>query len=62
MSFNEHVTLRGGEIAGHDVHGGGFAGAVGPQQAVNTAVLHSEADIIDRGVFSVPKVQLFSVY
>ena len=31
---------------------------LGPQQAVNTAVLHSEADIIDRGVFSVTLGQM----
>ena len=58
MAVNGNGAARGRKIPGDHVHCGGFAGAVGPQQAVNTAVLHSEADIIDRGVFSVTLGQM----
>ena len=60
MAVNGNGAARGRKIPGDHVHCGGFAGAVGPQQAVNTAVLHSEADIIDRGVFSVTLGQLLA--
>ena len=58
MAVNGNGAARGRKIPGDHVHCGGFARAVGPQQAVNTAVLHSEADIIDRGVFSVTLGQM----
>ena len=61
MSFNEHVTLRGGEIAGHDVHGGGLAGAVGPQQAEDLAVLHRETQAVHRAAAAVELHKVFDL-
>ena len=46
MARHRHLSLRGGEVAGEDVHDGGLAGTVRPQQAVNDAVLHRERDVV----------------
>ena len=40
------LPLRGGKITGEDVHDGGLAGTVRPQQAVDDAVLHRERDVV----------------
>ena len=41
-----HLTLGGCQIAGEDIHNGGFARAVGPQQAVDLAVRHRKREIL----------------
>ena len=46
MARHRHLSLRGGEVAGEDVHDGGLAGTVRPQQAVDDAVLHRERDVV----------------
>ena len=54
-----HGAGRGRQIPRDDVHGGGFARAVGAQQAVDAAILHGEADIIHRDVAAVTLCQMF---
>ena len=41
-----HLALSGGKIAGKDIHNGGFARAVGSQQAVDLAVRHRKREIL----------------
>ena len=41
-----HLALGGCQIAGEDIHNGGFARAVGPQQAVDLAVRHRKREIL----------------
>ena len=41
-----HLALSGGKIAGKDIHNGGFARAVGPQQAVDLAIRHRKREIL----------------
>ena len=48
MAVDNDGAARRRKVAGDHVHGGGFARAVGPEQAVDAAVLHREADVIDR--------------
>ena len=61
VALDEHVSLRGGQIAGHDVHGGGLSGAVGPQQAEYLPVLHGKAQVIHRAVVPVPLYEIFDL-
>ena len=44
---DEHVTARGHQVAGHHLHGGGLAGAVGSQEADDLALLDVEGDVVD---------------
>ena len=41
-----YLALGGGQIAGKNIHNGGFARAVGPQQAVDLAVRHRKREIL----------------
>ena len=41
-----HLALGGGQIAGKDIHNGGFARAVGAKQAVDLAVRHRKREIL----------------
>ena len=46
VAVDADVTLGGGKASGHDVHGGGFARAVGPQEAVDLPVLDAEGEVV----------------
>ena len=50
--------LRGGEAAGHDIHGGGFSGAVGSQQPVNMPVPEREGQVVHGGEIPVALAQV----
>ena len=41
-----YLALGGRQIAGEDIHNGGFARAVGPQQTVDLAVRHRKREIL----------------
>ena len=43
---HRHLPTGGREIAGEDVHNGGFARAVGPQQTTDLAICHGKRDIV----------------
>ena len=43
-----HMAGSGRKAAGHNVHGGGLAGAVGPQKAVYMPFFNFEGDVVDR--------------
>ena len=51
-------AVRGRNVAGNNVHGGGLARAVGAEQAVDAAILHGEADVVHRGVAAVALCQM----
>ena len=58
VTVDPDSAAGGGQISGDDVHGGGLAGAVGPQQTVNAAIFHGEADVIHRAVVAVALCQV----
>ena len=58
MPRHFHGACRGGQVPGQDIHGGGFARAVGAEQAVDTAVLHGKADVVHRCVGAVSLCQM----
>ena len=43
---HRHLPTGGREIAGEDIHNGGFARAVGPQQTTDLAICHGKRDIV----------------
>lgn len=53
VAVDPHGALRGGQAAGHDIHGGGFPGSVWPQKAVDLPRFHRQAQIRDRGMAAV---------
>ena len=59
MALDDDVALRGGQISGDDVHGGGLAGAVWPQKAEDLTVSHRKAQVIHGIVIPVPLYQIF---
>ena len=61
VALHQHLALRGGQIAGHDIHRGGFSGAVRPQKAEDLAVLHREAQVVHRVVVPVSLHQIFDL-
>ena len=52
-AVDERDAGGGWEVAGEDAHGGGFAGAVGAEEAEDFAAPHGEAEVVDRRVASV---------
>ena len=61
VSIHQHLALGGAQVAGHDVHGGGLAGAVGAQKAENLAVGHGEAQMVHSqvGAIALDKIAYF---
>ena len=49
LAFEEHPAVVGPQHAGDDFDGGGFAGAVGAEEADDFAGRHLEADTLDCG-------------
>ena len=45
MTVDQNLSAGGGQTAGHNVHGGGFACAVGPQKAVDLAGADGDGQI-----------------
>ena len=48
VAVDAHTARRGGETAGHDVHGGGFPRPIGAQKAVHMPLLDGEGEIVHR--------------
>ena len=48
-----------GKASGNDVHGCGFSGAVGAEEAVDAAFLDGEADAADGGIIAVAFDEVF---
>ena len=48
VAADRHRPAGGGQVAGQDIHNGGLARPVGPQQAVDLPVLHREGQVFDR--------------
>ena len=61
VALHQDLALRGGQIPGHHIHGGGFPGAVGPQEAKDLAVLHREAQVVHRVVVPVSLHQVLDL-
>ena len=53
LSANQHVALGGGDEAGDDLHEGGFAGAVGAEEADDFAFFGGEADVVEGALLAV---------
>ena len=58
VAVHQDLPLGGAQVAGHDVHGGGFSRPVGAQEAVGLASLHREAQVVHRRVAAVPLHQV----
>ena len=54
VAVDGHGAAGGGNVPGEDVHRGGFARAVGAEQAVNHALLHEKAQVVHRQVAAIP--------
>ena len=52
----------GGEVTRHDVHGRGFACAVGPEKAVDMAFFGGECEVVDSLAVSVALCEMFYLY
>src|SRR6266478_7214876 len=52
VAADERGAVRGLEDGGEHAEGGGFAGAIGSEEAVNSARLAREADVIDSADFA----------
>ena len=50
VSRHRHFALAGGEVACDDVHRGGLTGAVRPQKAQDSTLLHGEAHMVQSHV------------
>ena len=61
MALHQDLSLRGRQIAGHDIHCGGFSGAVRPQEAEDLAVLHREAQMVHRIVVAITLHKVFDL-
>ena len=53
-----YLALGGRQIAGEDIHNGGFARAVWPQQAVDLAIRHHKREILHSRAAAVGLVQV----
>ena len=58
MPADDHTALAGGEIPGQHVHGGGFAGAVGPQQTADLPGGNRKGQILYRNLRPVAAGQM----
>ena len=61
VALHQDLSLRGRQIAGHDIHCGGFSGAVRPQEAEDLAVLHREAQMVHRIVVAITLHKVFDL-
>ena len=51
---HQNLARRGSQIARHQIHGGGFSRAVGPQKAIHLARFHRKAQVVHCQVISIP--------
>ena len=61
MSINGHSTFRTGEVAGNDVHGGGFPRAVWPQETQDFSPFNGKADVVDGIFVAIPFDEVFDL-
>ena len=59
LAVQHDAAAVGLQIAYHHAHGGGFAGAIGPQKAHNLGLFHLEGYVVYRTDVSKTAAQVF---
>ena len=62
MAVDFDAALRGGQAAGHDIHGGGLSRTIGSKEAVDVAFLDGEGKIVHRQMIPILFGQVFNGY
>ena len=58
VAVHQDLPFRGAQVAGHQVHGGGFPRSIGAEESENLAVRHSKGQVVHRQMAAVPLDQV----